>query len=90
MGRCANRLYGQKGTYMITIYDLLDCMDNMNFNIIVQNDAKIENEDEGIIFEGEVSDFKETDLFDEVQYETITDLYTLSDGRMYICYNDEW
>jgi hypothetical protein len=74
---------------MWTIYDLLYRMDNMNFNIIVQNDAFINDEDSGERFEGEVSDFKMTDLFDEIQEEEVTDLYTLADGRMVICYNNE-
>ena len=73
----------------MTIYDLLYVMDNMNFGIIVQNDALINEDGDGIKFEGDVSDFKETDLYDEIQDEEVTDLYTLADGRMYICYNDE-
>ena len=73
----------------MTIYDLLYVMDNMNFGIIVQNDALINEDGDGIKFEGDVSDFKETDLYDEMQDEEVTDLYTLADGRMYICYNNE-
>ncbi len=73
----------------MTIYDLLYCMDNMNFNIIVQNDALIDEEGEGVDFEGEVSVFKDDLLFDELQFEEVTDLYTLADGRMVICYCDE-
>ena len=73
----------------MTIYDLTYCMDNMNFNIIVQNDALLDRDEEGIKFEGEVSDFKMTDLYDEIQDEEVTDLYTLADGRMYICYYNE-
>lgn len=71
----------------MSIYDLLYVMDNMNFDIIIQNDALIDEDGEGIQFEGEVSDFKMTDLYDEIQDEEVTDLYTLADGRMYICYN---
>lgn len=70
----------------MTIYDLLYCMDNMNFDIIVQNDALIDEPGEGVQFEGEVSDFKLTDTFDEIQDEEVTDLCTLGDGRMVICY----
>ena len=73
----------------MTIYDLLYVMDHMNFDIIVQNDALINNDGEGIKFEGEVSDFKMTDLYDEIKDEEVTDLYTLADGRMYICYSNE-
>lgn len=75
----------------MTIYDLLYVMDNMNFDIIVQNDALLDRSEreDGIKFEGEVGDFKMTDLFDEIQDEEVTDLYTLADGRMYICYNNE-
>lgn len=73
----------------MTIYDLLYCMDNMNFNIIVQNDALIDEEEEGVDFEGEVSVFKDDLLFDELQFEEVTDLYTLADGRMVICYCDK-
>lgn len=75
----------------MTIYDLLYVMDNMNFNIIVQNDALLDNDrnGDGIKFEGEVEDFTMTDLYDEIQDEEVTDLYTLADGRMYICYCTE-
>ena len=73
----------------MTIYDLVYVMDNMNYDIIVQNDALLERNDEGIEFEGEVGDFKMTDLFDEIQDEEVTDLYTLGDGRMVICYYNE-
>lgn len=73
----------------MTIYDLLYCMDNMNFDIIVQNDALINEDDCGVDFEGEVSTFKDDYLYEELQDEEITDLYTLADGRMVICYYDE-
>lgn len=73
----------------MTIYDLLYVMDNMNFDIIVQNDALIDEEDGGVDFEGEISIFKDDALYDELQDEEVTDLYTLSDGRMVICYYDE-
>lgn len=73
----------------MTIYDLLYVMDNMNFDIIVQNDAALDRNEDGIMFEGEVGDFKMSDLFDNIQDEEVTDLYTLADGRMYICYNNE-
>ena len=74
----------------MTIYDLIYVLEsNMNFDIIVQNDAEIDNADEGIKFEGEVSDFKDTDLFDDIHFEEVTDLYTLADGRMVICYCNE-
>lgn len=73
----------------MTIYDLLYVMDNMNFNIIVQNDGKLDDPDEGKRFEGEVYDFKMTDLYDNIQDEEVSDLFTLPDGRMVICYLDE-
>ena len=73
----------------MSIYDLVYVMDNMNYDIFVQNDALLERDDEGIKFEGEVGDFKMTDLFDEIQDEEVTDLYTFGDGRMVICYNNE-
>ena len=73
----------------MTIYDLVYVLDNMNYDIIVQNDACIEESDDGTRFSGEVSDFKMTDLYDEIQDEEVTDLYTLGDGRMVICYNCE-
>ena len=73
----------------MSIYDLIYVMDNMTFDIIVQNDEKINDPDEGIRFEGEVSDFKMTDLYDNIQDEDVTDLYTLGDGRMVICYCDK-
>lgn len=74
----------------MTIYDLIYVLEsNMNFDIIVQNDALLEEESEGIKFEGEVNDFKMTDLYDEIMDYEVTDLFTLADGRMYICYNEE-
>lgn len=73
----------------MTIYDLVYVMDNMNFNIVVQNDGKLDDPDEGKRFEGEVSDFKMTDLFDNIQDEDVTDLFTMADGRMVICYINE-
>lgn len=74
----------------MTIYDLLYVMDNMNFDIIIQNDALLDRDTkQETKFEGEVSDFKMTDLYDEIQDEEVTDLFTLADGRMYICYNNE-
>ena len=73
----------------MSIYDLVYVMDNMNYDIFVQNDALLERDDEGIKFEGDVGDFKMTDLFDEIQDEEVTDLYTFGDGRMVICYNNE-
>lgn len=73
----------------MTIYDLVYVMDNMNFNILVQNDGKLDDPDEGKRFEGEVYDFKMTDLFDNIQDEEVTDLFTLGDGRMVICYINE-
>ena len=72
----------------MTIYDLIYVMDNMNFNIRVENDALLDDNEE-LMFEGEVYDFKETDLYDDIQDEEVTDLYTLADGRMVICYNRE-
>ena len=73
----------------MTIFDLIYVMDNMNFNIVVENDALINEDAMHCAFEGEVSEFKETDLFYEIQDEEVTDLYTLADGRMVICYNRE-
>lgn len=73
----------------MTIYDLVYVMDNMNFNILVENDGQLLDFYGGIRFEGEVSDFKMTDLFDNIQDEEVTDLYTLADGRMVICYINE-
>lgn len=73
----------------MTIYDLIYVMDNMNFNILVENDGKLEDLYGGMRFEGEVSDFKMTNLFDNIQEEEVTDLYTLDDGRMVICYINE-
>ena len=73
----------------MTIYDLLYVMDNMNYDIIVQNDFYIDEPNDGVRFSGEISDFKMTDLYDSIQDEEVTDLYTLGDGRMVICYNCE-
>lgn len=73
----------------MNIYDLIYVMGNMNFDIIVQNDANLDNDKEGVVFEGEVSDFMMTDLYDRIQDLEVSDLYTLADGRMYICYTDE-
>ena len=75
----------------MTIYDLIYVLEsNMNHNIIVENDALLNYDtNEEVTFEGEVYDFRMTDLYDEIQDEEVTDLYTLPDGRLVICYNNE-
>lgn len=76
----------------MTIYELLYVMDNMSRDIVVQNDALLDytEGDKAITkFEGEIYDFRVSDLYDEIQNEEVTDLYTLSDGRLVICYYDE-
>lgn len=75
----------------MTIYDLIYVLEsNMNHNIIVENDALLNYDTaEEVKFEGEVYDFRMTDLYDEIQEEEVTDLYTLPDGRLVICYINE-
>lgn len=68
----------------MTIYDLLYLMDNMNHDIVIHNDTDDENF--GEVWRGSVWDFKETDLYDELQDEEVTDIFTEKDGTMYICY----
>ena len=68
----------------MTIYDLLYLMDNMNHDIVIHND---DEDNFGKVWRGEVSDFKRTDLYDEIEDEEVTDIFTEGDGTMYICYN---
>lgn len=72
----------------MTIYDLLYVMDNMSHEIVVQNDGRLED-DNYKPWKGEVWDFKMTNLFDRIQEEEVTDLYTEKDGTLWICYNNE-
>lgn len=73
----------------MTIYDLLYVMDNMCHDIVVQNDARIED-DSYEPFRGSVDEFKSTDLWDDLQDEEVTDLFTEKDGTLWICYyNDD-
>ena len=55
---------------------------------MVQNDGRLDD-DNYTPWKGEVGEFKMTDLFDMIQDEEVTDLYTESDGTMWICYNNE-
>lgn len=72
----------------MTIYDLIYVMDNMGYDIVVQNDAMIDNDDYHP-FRGDVQDFHDSDLYLRIQDEEVTDLYTEHDGTMWICYVDE-
>lgn len=73
---------------MMTIYDLIYVMDNMSRDIVVQNDALIDNE-EYKPFRGDVIDFKDSELYDRIQDQEVTDLFTEKDGTLWICYCDE-
>lgn len=69
----------------MTIYDLVEAMSNMSYDIVVQNDERIEDLNYKP-FRGEVEDFRMSDLYDEIQDEEVTDVFTESDGTMWICY----
>ena len=72
----------------MTIYDLVEAMSNMSYDIVVQNDGRLEDLNYKP-FRGEVEDFRMSDLYDEIQDEEVTDVFTESDGTMYICYINE-
>ena len=72
----------------MTIYDLLYVMDNMCHDIVICNDAFIDNGQHEII-RGDIYDIKDSDEYDDLQYEDVTDVFTGQDGTMYICFNDE-
>ncbi len=74
----------------MTIYDLLYVMDNQPFDIAIHNDAYIDN-GKDLIIKGDIYDIKDSDSYDDFQYEDVTDIYTESDGTIHICfYNDEF
>lgn len=72
----------------MTIYDLLYCMDNMNNDIVLQNDARLDDP----IYEplrGLIEDVKNHPQYEDCEDEEVTDVFTESDGTMYICYYNE-
>lgn len=72
----------------MTIYDLIYVMDNFPYEVIINNDAEL---DEGTHekFRGDVTDLKYSDEWDKLQYKEVTDIYTDKNGNIYICYNEE-
>ena len=72
----------------MTIYDLIENMSNMSHDIVVQNDERLEDLNYKP-FRGEVEEFRYSDLYDEIQDEEVTDIFTESDGTMWICYCGE-
>lgn len=75
---------------MFTIYDLIYVMDNFPYEVIIQNDAEIDDGRENYEkFKGDVTDLKYSDEWDELQYKEVTDIFTYKNGDMYICYNEE-
>lgn len=72
---------------MFTIYDLMDVMGNHCHDIVVQNDERLEDMSYKP-FKGSVDEFTESDLFDRIQDEEVTDMYAEADGTIWICYCD--
>ena len=72
----------------MTIYDLLYVMDNMPHDIVICNDAFVDNGQYEII-RGDIYDIKDSDDYDDLQYEDVTDVFTDHDGTMYICFYNE-
>jgi hypothetical protein len=63
-------------------------MSNMSHDIVVQNDERLEDLNYKP-FRGEVEEFRMSDLYDEIQDEEVTDVFTESDGTLWICYCNE-
>lgn len=72
----------------MTIYDLLYVMDNHGHDIVVQDDRRLEDLNYKP-FRGSVDEFKDSDLWEDLQYEDVTDLYAEADGTLWICYYSE-
>lgn len=72
----------------MTIYDLLCVMDNQPFDVVIHNDAFIDDGRDEII-RGDIIDVTTSDEYDNFQYEDVTDVYTDHDGTIHICFNNE-
>lgn len=70
------------------LYSLFYVMDNMCNDVVVQNDALLDT-DNYIIARGDFSDVKEKIEDLDMTYCEVTDLYTETDGTLYICIYEE-
>lgn len=72
----------------MTIFDLLYVMDFQPYDVVIHNDAWVDDDRDEII-RGEVCDITRSDEYDNLQYEEVTDVYTESNGTIHICFNNE-
>ena len=68
----------------MTVYDLIENMSNHSRGVEIWDESESTK-----MFEGDVEDFRSTDIYDEVQDEEVIDLYATENGTIVMCISYE-